>query len=107
MDTAGFARLVAPRAGRVRWDRFGRVVLVLVLVGVLGLYVGPAISWVTTWRDAAGWRAEVRRLEAEHARLAARRDALTRPSTLEREARQLGMVRAGERPYVVTGLPPG
>ena len=34
-----------------------------------------------------------------------RRDALRRQSSLEREARRLGMVKAGERMYVVEGLP--
>ncbi len=39
--------------------------------------------------------------------LVARRDELKKPETLERIARELGMVRAAEKAYVVTGLPPG
>jgi hypothetical protein len=34
------------------------------------------------------------------------RDDLRRASSLEREARRLGMVKAGERAYIVEGLPP-
>ena len=44
-------------------------------------------------------------LRAENHRLRARRAALTRPSALEREARRLGMVKAGEKEYVVRDLP--
>jgi cell division protein FtsB len=52
-------------------------------------------------------RAEVAVLKRENARLRARRDALRRAGALEREARRLGMVRPGERPYVVQHLPKG
>ena len=37
--------------------------------------------------------------------LVRQREALTAPGTLETEARQLGMMKPGEQPYVVTGLP--
>jgi hypothetical protein len=33
------------------------------------------------------------------------RETLTAAGTLETEARQLGMMRSGEQPYVVGGLP--
>ena len=52
-------------------------------------------------REARGGR----HAAAENERLRARRDALKRQSSLEREARRLGMVKAGERMYVVEGLP--
>jgi cell division protein FtsB len=78
--------------------------MLLLIAGVLLLYVGPAHSWYVTWRDAHAKRAEVRTLRAENQRLRARRAELLRPGTLEREARALGMVRPGERPFIVQGL---
>ena len=50
-------------------------------------------------------REEVATLRAENERLQARRDDLRRASALEREARRLGMVKAGERAYIIEGLP--
>jgi cell division protein FtsB len=103
------ARTAAARlehaAHTVRWDRVGRVALLLVLLGVLGLYVKPTVTWVSTWRESNAKQADVQRLEARNRELKARRAELSSPGTVEREARRLGMVRPGERPYVVEGLP--
>ena len=96
-----------PGGAGVRWDRVGRVALLIVLAGVLLLYVGPAVSYVRTWREADAKRTELHLLARENARLLARRRALRQPSSLEREARGLGMVRQGERAFVIEGLPPG
>ena len=93
--------------GNVRWDRVGRSALVLVLLGVSLLYVGPLHSWYTTWQASKTRHAELHRLQADNARLKARRSALQNPRTLEREARRLGMVRPGERAYIISGLPSG
>ncbi len=90
---------------RIRWDRLGRWALLFVLALVLYLYIGPTKNWVSTWREAGQKREEVATLRAENERLQVRRDALRRQSSLEREARRLGMVKAGERMYVVEGLP--
>ena len=70
---------------------------------MLYLYIGPTKTWVSTWREAGEKREEVATLRAENERLRARRDALKRQSSLEREARRLGMVKAGERMYIVEG----
>jgi cell division protein FtsB len=93
------------RAAAIRWDRVGRVALLVVLVGVVALAVGPAINLVATWHEANQRKATVGQLERENARLKERRRALQDPRTLEREARRLGLVKPGERPYVVSGLP--
>jgi cell division protein FtsB len=103
-------RLVAGGAARargIRWDRVGRVALLLVLVSIVFLYVGPARSYVSTVREAKARRAEVAKLRRQNERLRARRDALRNRRVLEREARRLGMVRPGERSYVVKNLPKG
>jgi cell division protein FtsB len=89
---------------RIRWDAVGRRALLGVFALVLYLYIGPAIRWVETYREAGRQRATVAELRAENARLRERRSALTAPGALEREARRLGMVKAGERAYIVENV---
>ncbi|HEX3316490.1 MAG TPA: septum formation initiator family protein [Solirubrobacteraceae bacterium] len=103
MDSARI--MAARRAATVRWDRVGRIALLLLLGVVLLLYVNPAINYVRTWQAAGTKHDEVSRLRAENKRLRARRAALEQPSTLEHEARALGMVKPGERAYLIRGLP--
>jgi cell division protein FtsB len=91
----------------IRWDRLSRYGLLVVLVGLMFLYVNPARSWLHTRSEAAARHAEVQRLQREHDVLLARRRALGDPQALEADARRLGMVRPGERAYVVRGLPRG
>jgi cell division protein FtsB len=91
---------------RIRWDRVGRWALLFVLALVIYLYIGPMRTWISTWTEARHKRAEVATLQAENRQLRAHRDDLRRASALEREARKLGMVKAGERAYIVEGLPP-
>ena len=91
------------RRTRIRWDRLGRWALIGVFAFVLVLYVGPAARWVSTYRQAKQKRAEVASLQAENRRLRSQQAALRGPSSLERQARRLGMVRAGERLYYVSG----
>ena len=97
----------ASRAAGIRWDRVGRVALLVVLVGLLGLYVGPARSYLGARQEARQRSAEVTELRRENRRLRARRAALADPQALEREARRLGMVRPGEKSYVIEHLPRG
>jgi cell division protein FtsB len=98
-------RVVAGGGRAIRWDRVGRVALLMVLLGVVALYVGPSLSFLHTYREAKARRGEVRSLQGENDRLRARRKALQDPRTLEREARRLGLVKPGERPFIVKGLP--
>ncbi|MEA2126263.1 MAG: hypothetical protein QOI80_3045 [Solirubrobacteraceae bacterium] len=90
---------------RIRWDRLGRIALLFIAALVLYLYIGPTRSWVTTYKQSKHRKAEVAALKRENTQLTARRDQLRRPATLETEARTLGMVRGGEKAYVITGLP--
>jgi cell division protein FtsB len=97
--------MVARRtAARIRWDRVGRTALLVVLVGVVALYVKPTVTYVSTYREAGQRDAEVAALQRENERLRKRRAELRDPRALEREARRLGMVKPGERAYVVEGL---
>ena len=97
--------MAARRAATVRWDRVGRFALLLLLGVVLLLYVNPALNYIETWQAANSKRSQLDRLQAENKRLGARKRALREPATLEHEARALGMVRPGERAYVIKGLP--
>src|SRR3954469_9115571 len=98
-------RVVGGGGRAIRCDRVGRVALLIVLLGVVALYVGPSISFFHTYKEAEARRGEGGALQAENARLRARKQPLKSPATLEREARRLGLVKPGERPFVVKGLP--
>ena len=93
------------RTTTIRWDRLGRWALIGLFAFVLYLYVGPAARWVATYRQAKAKRAEVAALHAENRALRAQKRSLEESSSVEREARRLGMVKAGEKAYVVEGLP--
>ena len=93
------------RRTTIRWDRLGRWALIAVLGLVLYLYIGPALTWVSTYREAERKRGEVAALRAENRELRERRRALRDKDALEAEARRLGMVKAGEKSYVIEGLP--
>jgi cell division protein FtsB len=101
------SRGTAAVSSGIRWDRVGRMALLVVLVGIMSLYIGPLHSYWSTRHEAQAKRNEVQRLQREHVRLSERRAALRSKGTLEKEARRLGMVRPGERAYSVSGLPKG
>jgi hypothetical protein len=90
---------------RVRWDRLGRVAMLCVLVALLYLYVSAGVHMLSTWHQSHRDSAVVAGMEREHRSLVGQHAVLTAPGTLETEARQLGMTKPGEQPYVVTGLP--
>jgi cell division protein FtsB len=90
---------------RVRWDRVGRTALLLLLLLVALAYVGPARSLLSTWRDSNAKQAQLQQLQREHDALHRRAGQLRDPRTVQAEARRLGMVKPGERSYVVSGLP--
>ena len=105
----GYRLKPAPRsrsrgAGRIQWDRVGRVALVLVLFAVLASYVSPALNFVDAWRDSKTEHASLTELRSENAQLRERITALDGKDAAEREARQLGMVGEYEGAYVVRGL---
>lgn len=98
-------RVLTGGARGIRWDRLSRVALLVVLFVLVLLYIGPARSYLSTLNEAKQRRAQVSELKRENAALRARRAALRNPGALESEARRLGMVRPGERPYVIENLP--
>ena len=90
---------------RIRWDRVGRTTLLVVLVAVFGLYLQQGIALLSVRSQTHAQQGQVATLLHQNAQLAAQQQALQNPASIERAARALGMVKPGERPYVVTGLP--
>jgi len=76
-----------------------------VLVALVYLYASAGAHVFATWRQSRRDSTVVAKMEREHAQLVRQRDALTSAGALETEARQLGMMKSGEQPYIVDGLP--
>ena len=93
------------RRSGIRWDRVGRVALITTLGVIMLLYVSPALHWLEQTRTAGEQRSELSELTAKNRELKRRLRGLRSPGALEREARRLGMVRIGERSYVIENLP--
>jgi hypothetical protein len=97
------ARRPAParRGPGIQWHRVGRVALLFMLFVILLLYIRPVAHWVEQRSTAAHSRADLAGLQREHDRLQARLRDLSGTGAVEREARRMGMVRHGERPFVI------
>jgi cell division protein FtsB len=89
----------------VRWERVGRVALLVVLAVVIGLYTDHAISFFTARAEANRQHAIVTRLERQDAYFEQRQRSLNDLSSILAQARKLGMVRPGEQPYAIIGQP--
>jgi cell division protein FtsB len=96
---------VARRRSGIRWDRVGRVALLITLVGIVLSYASPARQWIKQSGTASHQKQQLGDLTSENTKLKRRLRALRDPGALEREARRLGMVRVGERSYVIENLP--
>jgi cell division protein FtsB len=77
----------------------------VVLAVVAGLYVQRGIAYLSVRTHANQQKAIVQQLTRSNASLSAEQHALGEPATILSDARALGMVRPGEHPYEVTGLP--
>jgi cell division protein FtsB len=80
--------------------------MLCVLAALLYLYLSAGVHMLSTWRQSTRDKAAVAALAREHTALVRQHETLTKQATLEAEARQLGMTKRGEQPYVVSGLPP-
>jgi hypothetical protein len=89
----------------VRWDRLGRMAMLLVLGVLVYLYLSAGIRMLSTWRQARSDSSAVTAMEHEHLLLTRQHEALGKQATLEAEARRLGMMHMGEQQYIVSGLP--
>jgi cell division protein FtsB len=99
------ARAHAAARPNIRWDRVGRVFLLGVLFVILLMYVSPLTRWVTQKNTAKEDTAELRQLESTNSSLKARLKALDSSQAIELRARSLGMVKQGERAFVIENLP--
>lgn len=95
--TAATARTRTP----IQWQKVGRLALLLILFVIVLLYIRPVTHWLQQRSTAEHSRQDLRDLQAEHDRLEARLKMLNGPGAIERQARKMGMVREGERPYAV------
>jgi cell division protein FtsB len=89
---------------RIRWDRLGRIALVLVLFGVMVSYLNPLVNLVEAWQGSKSSDAQLAQLKQERLELTQQLREVSSPAALEREARRLGMVKPGEHAYIVHGL---
>jgi cell division protein FtsB len=78
---------------------------VLVFFAILFSYISPVVNFVNAWRGAHETDAQVQALRQEHDRLEAMAAALRSPNAVVEQARRLGLVKDGERSFVVRNLP--
>lgn len=99
-------RRPAARSGpsRVKWDRIGRIALVVVLFAVAYSYLNPAIDFVKTYTATTAAKAQLHELQHENRKLHDQVQSADDPIVIDRKARGLGMVLEGENPAVVRGL---
>ena len=88
-------------AAGIRWDRVGRLALLAMLGVIVLLYVSPVKHWIQQSGTKQDQQQRLDDLQRENARLESRLRYLKRPDAVDREARRLGMVKRGERAFVV------
>ena len=94
------ARTPPPRRSRRLGRWFGAAALAL----IASFYLQPVRSYLST-RDALEQRrADVRTLESERRALEQRVAGARSGAALAREARRIGLVKPGERLYIVRGI---
>jgi len=81
------------------------MLLVLALIGYIGLKAGLAL--LATHAQAQQEAGLVASLRRQNRALVQQQRQLSQRATIIRDARALGMVRVGEKAYVVTGLSGG
>jgi cell division protein FtsL len=79
--------------------------MLFVLAALLYLYLSVGTRMLSTWHQSRHDSATVASMEREHTALVRQRETLGRQGTVEEQARRLGMKKANERPYVISGLP--
>ena len=83
-----------------RW----RLVVVLAVALLVFFYYRPLHAYFDTRHSLQERRAEVRGLQAQKRQLERQLAATTSPTALELEARQLALVKPGERLFIVKGI---
>jgi cell division protein FtsB len=91
-------------ASRIKWDRVGRIALVLVLFAVAYSYLNPAIDLFKTHQATSAAKAEFHSLLKENKRLHRAIQSSDEPAVVERIARRQGLAAEGETTFVLHGL---
>ena len=99
------SRRSRPSTTGIRWDKMLRWALFAVVAVIGVMYISSLVGIVSASAGRGDRAADVQRLQREHDALIAKQKALMGASGVEVEARRLGMVKPGEVPVVVTGLP--
>jgi cell division protein FtsB len=90
---------------RIKWDRVGRIALVLVLFAVAYSYLNPAIDLFKTYQSTTAAKAEFHQLLRENKRLHRSVQNSDEPAVVQQTARRQGLIEEGETPFVLHGLP--
>ena len=90
--------------GRIQWDRFGRVVPVIVVVMLCAAMIQPAWNLFQTYRIAGQTKQRLYAAQAVNWTLERRVKRARSEATLRREARRQGMILPGEQAWVVNGI---
>ena len=77
----------------------------VVLVGFLFAFVYPTRTFLDQRADTNKARAQLSLLRSENAKLAREAELLKSDAEIERRAREYGLVRPGERPFVIIPAP--
>ena len=85
---------------KVGWDRKFRFVMMAVVAMVLWIGLKAGLALVAARAQAGQETSLVRSLEQQHRELVAQKKSLFQKATIIRDARQLGEIQAGERPFV-------
>lgn len=85
-------------ARALRW--VGLVILLGVAVG----YVQPLRAYREASADVAARKAQIQQVARTNAALGEELEATETPEFVEREARKLGLVKPGERLFIITGI---
>ncbi len=90
-----------PVSKGIRWDRLPGNWLLLIVLVMGFLYVPPLHGYYEQRKATSEARASLQATAKENRELRARAKSLKRQSTIELEARKLGMVKPDERPFVI------
>jgi cell division protein FtsB len=95
-------RPTARRSGtRIKWDRLGRIALVLVLVLVAYSYLNPAIEFFKTYTQTTAAKAQFHEFLHENKKLHREIHSAKDPQVVQKLARAQGMTAEGETPVIL------
>lgn len=91
-----------PVSKGIQWHRLPGNWLIVILLVMGALYIPPLHGYYVQRKETSAAKANLQELGRENRGLRSRAKSLKKQSTIELEARKLGMVNADERPFVIT-----